>query len=274
MNSCLICACLPLWPGRRGKGKKRGLHLPAPPFATSAAMRGVWYRGWRELGGGLLVMIGLLLSVQGHAVCLDGVRPVEIVTGYHFAGPFVRIATELPLGTVIATAVIPEGSVIARCGGEVQEGIWSAKGLQQRYVMVATNVPGVGVRVVSEKRALMETPAPAPMWRWNPRPTQHSLTQGGLRIELVKTGNISPGVLMTVKEEVQYRMYAGPAVHRRLVMRERLRYQGQLSIEVTGPGAGPGRLSWRRQPRPEAMLWPQAAIEQPQQQTNNVKELA
>lgn len=191
------------------------------------------------------LLLGALFCAHGHALCLEGEKTVDIVTPYHFATPFVRVAAGLPLGTVIATAVIPEGSVIARCGGDVQEGIWSAKGARQRFVTVSSNVPGVSVRVVSEKRALTETPDVGPVWQWNVRPPQHRITQGGVRIELVKTGPVKPGMLTSVSEEVQYRMYTNQASHSRLVMRERLRYMGQLIIEVSGAGPVQGyqRLS-------------------------------
>lgn len=192
-----------------------------------------------------LILLSLVFCAYGHALCLGGNKPVDLVTPYHFSAPVVRVAMGLPLGTVIATAVIPEGSVIARCGGDVQEGIWGARGAHQRFVTVRTNVPGVGIRVVSEKQALTDVPGSVPAWRWNSRTRQHPVTQGGVRIELIKTGSIQPGVLTSVSGEVQYRMYDGTASPRRLVMRERLRYVGQLRIEVSEAGKVQGyqRLS-------------------------------
>ena len=192
-----------------------------------------------------LILLSLVFCAYGHALCLGGNKPVDLVTPYHFSAPVVRVAMGLPLGTVIATAVIPEGSVIARCGGDVQEGIWGVRGALQRFVTVRTNLPGVGVRVVSEKQAQAGIPEVVPAWRWNSRARQHPITQGGVRIELIKTGSIQPGVLTSVSGEVQYRMYDRTASTRRLVMRERLRYVGQLRIEVSeaGPLQGYQRLS-------------------------------
>ncbi|HBC7422585.1 TPA: hypothetical protein KEY88_005375, partial [Serratia marcescens] len=80
-------------------------------------------------------------------------------------------------------------------------------------------------------------------WRWNARKPLRSITQGGLRIELVKTGPIQPGVMTAVGGDMQYRLYTGRAPHLRLSVVERLRYVGQLVIEVSGAVQGHQRLS-------------------------------
>lgn len=193
----------------------------------------------------LLVLFSLLLSTPAYALCLNGDQTVTITTPYHFGAGPVRVDSGLPLGTVIASTLIPEGSVITRCDGDMHEGVWNIKGLHSRYRMAPTNVKGVGLRVVSEKSGQMDGGPLTLTWRWNARKPLRSITQGGLRIELVKTGPIQPGVVTRVAGEVQYRLYTGSPPHQRLAVVERLRYVGQLVIEVIGVGAVQGhqRLS-------------------------------
>lgn len=194
---------------------------------------------------GLLVLASLLLSRPVSALCLSGEQAVTITTPYHFSAGPVRVGMGLPLGTVIASTLIPEGSVITRCDGDLRAGVWNVDGLHSRYRMAPTNVDGVGVRVVSEKSDWAGDEAVAVTGRWNARKLLHSITQGGLRIELVKTGPIRPGVVTSVAGEVQYRLYTGKPPHQRLAVVENLRYVGQLVIEVIGSGSVQGhqRLS-------------------------------
>ncbi|WP_329911576.1 hypothetical protein [Serratia quinivorans] len=194
---------------------------------------------------GLLVLCTALLSAQGHALCLGGGQTVSITTPYHFGPGPLRVDAGLPPGTVIASVLIPEGSVIARCEGEVSEGVWFVPGQPRGYLMAQTNVTGVGVRVMSEKADSAGDEEMVPTWGWNPRAPRHNLTRGGVHLELVKTGPIHPGVMTRVTGEVQYRLYTGQPPHRRLTVMEHLHYVGQLVIEVTGaaPGQGHQRLS-------------------------------
>lgn len=195
---------------------------------------------------GLLVLVGLLLlSAPGYALCLSGDRVVTLTTPYHFGVGPVRVGGSEPLGTVIASTLIPEGSVITRCDGDVREGLWNLRGLHAHYRMASTNVDGVALRVVSEKTPLMADESRGFPWSWNARKPLRSITQGGLRVELVKTGPIRPGVMTTVTGDLQYRLYTGQPPHQRLSVVENLRYVGQLVIEVTGSGGiqGHQRLS-------------------------------
>lgn len=191
---------------------------------------------------GLWILLGGALgSTTCRAACLtDRDTPVDIVTPYHFAVPRVQVVMGLPPGTVIASVLIPEGRELARCGGEVNGGIWSTQGGSRHFTVAATNVPGVGMRVVSEKSGPYAGPSALPVWPWDAARPSPRMSQGGLRIELVKTGRIQPGVLTSVEGEVQYRVYSGHGAGARLVMRERLRYVGQLVIDVIGSGAVQG----------------------------------
>ncbi|EHN8908229.1 hypothetical protein ACEV60_17910 [Enterobacter ludwigii] len=197
--------------------------------------------GWAAL----LILAGMLFSLPGYALCLSGDQTVSITTPYHFASGPVRVDVDLPLGTVIATTLIPEGSVITRCDSVSLDGVWSKQGLHSRYQMASTNMDGVGLRVVSEKLGRTSDGDGEPAWRWNVRKPLRHITQGGLRIELIKTGPIRPGVLTTVASDVQYRLYTGSPPHQRLAVVESLRYVGQLVIDVIGTGAvqGDQRLS-------------------------------
>ncbi|WP_123905317.1 hypothetical protein [Serratia liquefaciens] len=200
---------------------------------------------WKVKGlPGLLALAGFLLfSAPGHALCLSGDQVVALTTPYHFGVGPVRVEGSEPLGTVIASTLIPEGSVITRCDGDVREGIWSFRGLHAHYRMASTNVDGVGLRVVSEKSPPMEDEARGFPWHWNARKPLRSITQGGLRVELVKTGPIRPGVMTSVVGDLQYRLYTGQPPHQRLSVVESLRYVGQLVIEVSGAVQGHQRLS-------------------------------
>ncbi|MBS3894861.1 MULTISPECIES: hypothetical protein [Serratia] len=200
-------------------------------------------RELRRLLGVLGLLGALLLSAPGYALCLCGNQVVTLTTPYHFGAGPVRVGGNEPLGTVIASTIIPEGSVITRCDGDVSEGLWNARGLHARYRMAPTNVAGIGVRVVSEKTSPATDDRPGLPWRWNARKPLRSITQGGLRIELVKTGPIQPGVMTAVGGDMQYRLYTGRAPHLRLSVVERLRYVGQLVIEVSGAVQGHQRLS-------------------------------
>lgn len=199
---------------------------------------------WGWLVGGLAVIV-ILFSVPGYTLCLSGDRTVRITTPYHFGSKPVQVGGGLPLGTVIATTFISAGSVITRCDKDIHDGVWSIEGFDPRYRMAPTNVDGVGLRVVSEKANRVDDKATELSWRWNASPPLRSITQGGLRIELVKTGPIHPGVVTRVAGEVQYRLYTGDSAHQRLVVVENLLYVGQLVIEVIGAGAVQGhqRLS-------------------------------
>lgn len=204
---------------------------------------GIWKI--KGLSGRLALVILMLLSAPGYALCLSGDQLVTLTTPYHFGVGPIRVEGSVPLGTVIATTLLPEGSVITRCDSESHDGVWSMRGVHSRYQMTPTNIDGVGLRVVSEKSVGTGDEGAGGAWYWNARKSLRNITQGGLRIELVKTGPIRPGVMTTVVGDVQYRLYTGQPPHQRLSVVESLRYVGQLIIEVTGAGEVQGhqRLS-------------------------------
>lgn len=192
----------------------------------------------------LAIVCALTSTSPGNALCLNGDKAVRITTPYHFGSRPVRVGSGVPMGTVIASTLIPAGSVITRCDNDIHDGVWSTDGFDPRYRLAPTNVDGVGVRVVSEKPDAAGDQVVGPVWGWNASPPLRSITQGGVRIELVKTGPIHPGVLTQVSD-VQYRLYTGRAAQQRLVVIENLHYVGQLTIEVIASGEGKGgqRLS-------------------------------
>lgn len=182
-------------------------------------------------------MGGLAGLAPGYALCLNGEPAMRVTTTYHFGSKPVRVGKRLPVGTVIATTLIPAARLVMQCDSEIQGGVWSIEGLAPRYRMAPTDVEGVGVRVVSEKNDEADASEGGSAWGWNTYPPLRRMTRSGLRIELVKTGPIHPGVLTHVAD-MQYRVYAGHAAHPRLAVIEHLHYAGQLTIEIIGSDAG------------------------------------
>lgn len=182
----------------------------------------------------LMALLGLVLCFHTHGICHEGEAPLDIITPYHFPSSLVTVNSDVPLGTVIATVEIPESPAIALCRGHVLEGIWRNAALRERFVMVPSNVPGIGVRVVSEKRGRPVGVDNGLEGKVGTLP--HFVTQGGLRIELVKMGPIQSGALGVPWGTVQYRMYMRGMTDATLVARESFQHVGALFIEVTERG--------------------------------------
>ncbi|MBU9839038.1 hypothetical protein J1780_03590 [Rahnella aceris] len=195
--------------------------------------------------GGLLAGLMLYLIILGggaHGRAVDASTwrkaPIEITTHYRFSSATLQVDAGLPQGTVIASAFIPEGSLVSQTSGVVQAGMWNGKRLTEGFVVVPTNLTGLMVRLVLEKAEMAEA-------GWGLRRGGSPLSsamRGVIRIELVKTGPVQPGTVTQVLGGAEYRTYVGAPPRRRLALLEHLHYVGQLVIEVSGARpAPPGR---------------------------------
>ncbi|MGP0906795.1 hypothetical protein [Serratia sp. CY76391] len=177
------------------------------------------------------MLVSLAVRASEPAVCLTGTQTMTLTTAWQFMPAVVTVNDALPVGTVVASVVIPEGRVLGWCRVPVQAGLWDGRQLQSWYQAAATNVPGLSVRLVTEPAASL------PVWSGGRRGWSTSvnrLGRGGLRIELVKNGVVRPGTLTRVNGTVQYRTYLGSPPRAHLAMVETLRYVGRLVIVVNG----------------------------------------
>ncbi|HFI5337039.1 TPA: hypothetical protein ACGQS5_004785 [Serratia liquefaciens] len=174
--------------------------------------------GW--MTGGLL---GITHGVWG--------AEVRLATRYQFPVTTLTVNTLLLPGTVVASATIPEGPPLGHSERRLWSGFWRPDGRLADFLEVPTDLPGLTLRAVVA-RAL---PPPAHMTGsfggapWLPLP----LSAGGLRIELVKTGVVIPGVMKAGRGALQYRIYDGQPPRGRLLLVETLVLGGPLTVVVT-----------------------------------------
>jgi len=191
--------------------------------------------GWggvRRVAWGLVLLVSLAGRASESTACLTGTQAMTLTTAWQFMPAVVTVSDALPVGTVVASVVIPEGRGLGWCRGPVQAGLWDGRQLQSWYQAAATNVPGLTVRLVTEPEVSR------PAWPGGRRGWSSSVSRlgrGGLRIELVKNGVVRPGTLTQVNGTVQYRTYIGSPPRARLAVVETLRYVGRLVIVVDGP---------------------------------------
>ncbi|MBH2766587.1 hypothetical protein I5Q31_05620 [Serratia marcescens] len=130
----------------------------------------------------------------------------------------------VPIGTVLAGVEVSGAPEVN--GGECELRLPTSRDGRRMRVLTG-NVQGVIVRLV------MAMPA-APSWwlttrRWNAQPDDVASLYPLTRIELVKTGLVSPGVLLRVSSDVQRWCRAPGKAWRRV---DTLRYAGALSVGV------------------------------------------
>jgi hypothetical protein len=150
---------------------------------------------------------------------VSGEGPSEYVTDFRFADRPLVVDSRWPIGTVIASVHITPRGQGERFACPASGGMWGPRALQHHYQVARTDLKGVWVRVSPEKT----TETCGRMLSWRP---------GGFRIELVKTGDIHDGELLTVRDPLEFRVYGIRRGYRTLLIRERLRYDGQLKVRV------------------------------------------
>lgn len=186
--------------------------------------RPAWYlvvAGW--VSSGLLVMMPAAWGVE-----------VRLTTHYQFPVTALVVNAQLLAGTVVASATIPEGPLLGHSGERhLWSGFWRPDGRLTTFLEVPSDLPGLTLRAVVART--LARPARtkgafggAP---WLPLP----LSSGGLRIELVKTGAVTPGVMTAGRGSVQYRIYDGRPPYGRLVLIETLVLVGPLTVVVGEP---------------------------------------
>lgn len=169
----------------------------------------------------LLLFIAEAAGQTSHATAGTGARLVS--TPWHFASDRLCVPESLPVGTVIAAAVLPSESVLFTRDRGVSGGLWGTRGPAASWLAVRTALEGVMVRIVPEESWGGE-------WR-----------QGDLRIELVKTGVIKAGVLRGLQGMPEYRLWRNRPGGRQVLLRERLVMDKPLTVAVVagGPTADP-----------------------------------
>lgn len=165
-----------------------------------------------------LLLVLLLLCVT-EAAGWSGAPPLTpgkltVDTTWHFHGRSLAVDGALPVGTVIAATVVPPGRVLFTRAPGVSGGLWGVRGPVHSWLAVKTDLAGVLVRIVPEK--VFGAP-----WR-----------QGGVRIELVKTGVMRSGVLNALQCTPEYRLWRNRPDGREVLLRELLRMDRPLSVAV------------------------------------------
>ena len=166
-----------------------------------------------------VALLGLLLlfiaEASGQTARPADGGPTRLVsTAWHFGSDRLSVPDSLPVGTVIAAAVLPSEDVLFTRDRGVSAGLWGARGPAVSWLTVRTALEGVMVRIVPEASRGGE-------WR-----------QGELRIELVKTGVIKAGVLRVLQGLPEYRLWRNRPGGRQVLLRERLVMDRPLTVAV------------------------------------------
>lgn len=191
------------------------------------------------LGAAVLLALWLTPVMAGCRPGETGLAPGGRTT-YRFAVPALQVPASLPTGTVMATARIPlrwAAPEEASCDAPVRETLWHA-GVSRAVIQLATDLSGVDVRLVLEPAFPPDIPLQTGTG-WNMWPSPSPRSQGGVRVELVKSGPMRRGRVSRVPD-VQYRRTQGAG---NVARREILHYGGQVRIDVVDSPQPSGRLS-------------------------------
>ncbi|WP_439413163.1 hypothetical protein [Enterobacter ludwigii] len=171
-----------------------------------------------------LVSAGMVRAGSAAARSLSASADVRMVTTWQFRGSPLTVDDSLPVGTVIAVAQAPEKGERYALAGDITGGLWCRSAYAASPLTVSTDLDGVMARIITEKQSgAREAGTHLPYRPWR---------QGGIRIELVKSGQIRNGWLTRLKEPVEYRLQAGRK-NGKVVLREVLRPARALRIRVT-----------------------------------------
>jgi hypothetical protein len=187
-------------------------------------------------------MKGLMMHLMAMAWVSSGVSmavprawgaEIKLTTRYQFPETSLTVNARLLPETVVASTSIPEGAPLGSSGERpLWSGFWRPDGQLADFLETPTNLPGLMLRIVVARRlspsARMNGTFDTP---WLPLP----LSSGGLRIELVKTGEVTPGVMTMGVGTVQYRIYDGRPPRGRLLLAETVLLGGPLTVVVSDP---------------------------------------
>lgn len=137
-----------------------------------------------------------------------------VSTPWHFGRDRLSVPDSLPVGTVIAAAVLPSEGVPFTADRRLSGGLWGPRGPALSWLAIKTALNGVMVRIVPEVS-----------WRGEGG-------AGDLRIELVKTGVIQAGVLHDLQGMPEYRLWRDRPGGRQVLLRERLVMDRPLTVAV------------------------------------------
>lgn len=134
------------------------------------------------LTAGLLLTAGVHARHTNHGPVVLGIT--EVVTGFRFRDAVLTVDDSLPTGTVIAVVPLAARTLPVAVIGRSYSRLTFPLDWDATWQAIPTACPGVGVRLVplhGEDVALPETGA---LWY-----------RGALRLELVKTGHVVPGLI-------------------------------------------------------------------------------
>lgn len=166
--------------------------------------------------------VALLLLLVALLTGSHDVRVAPPVGSYsrhwQFPEKVLRLAPGLPVGTVVATWPVPLPAEGAEGGRErflVQDG---NSGWHADWLTEPTSVQGLMLRVVPGG----EEGASEPGVRGD----------GVLQMELVTTGTVMPGWLVSTGRPVQWRLRQPDGRHGKILMSGQVSYAGQLKVEM------------------------------------------
>lgn len=121
---------------------------------------------------------GALLFGIGTSMCLATFSPPDGHVDYRFTPSALPLPLSLPVGTVMATTVIPD-DVLGRHDDDGQGELWFSDGLggSGPVITVPTNLAGVGMRLVLESGVAPHAPV-ASAGGWNVWPALPQMTGG------------------------------------------------------------------------------------------------
>ncbi|KNC92910.1 hypothetical protein [Trabulsiella odontotermitis] len=171
-----------------------------------------------------LVLAGELLAGHPAVRTLTVPGGMHVDTAWHFHDSPLVVAESLPVGTVIAVTQIPEQGARFAMTGSTRGALWCRSRYVRSVATARTDLDGVAVRIIPEKQAGFSATGAARegrVWR-----------QGGIRIELVKTGPLRSGRLTRLQDVVEYRLLEYHQGRTQVMLRESLKLQAALEVRV------------------------------------------
>jgi len=135
---------------------------------------------------GVMASLFLTATVQARHVS-HGPAPLgitDVVTGFRFRDTTLTVDDGLPTGTVIAVVPLAARTLPVAVTGRSISVLTYPRGAEDTWRAVPTSLPGVGVRLVPGRGESVTLPDTGTLWY-----------REALRLELVKTGHVSSGLI-------------------------------------------------------------------------------